>query len=283
MTSDRPLTCQYCGKTLLDLKASGRPRRFCDATCRSAARRDKGRGGDRGTRPNVQGNLTTLTRHGNLDVVPNETTPPNETTGLNDAAGDALGAVTAAGRAAVRDLLEQPQAGPLAAIAFVRGAENEIDAGLQAAVQRARKAGHTWAEIGQLLGSSRQAAFQRFGRPADPRTGAPMADLALPGAADRGMALVANLGAGRWADACRDFDERVARRLDADGVAAVWAQVAAQVGRLEQTGRPVAYQMGDFTVADIPLSFEAGERTARIAFDCQGKVAGLHFLPPGLA
>lgn len=193
-----------------------------------------------------------------------------------------LAASAVAGRGAVRNLLEQVQAGPLAVIAFVQGAESEIDAGLRAAVQCAKEAGHTWAEIGQVLGSSRQAAFQRFSRPTDPRTGLPMADSVLPEAADRSMVLVANLAAGRWADACRDFGETVARKLDADGLAAVWARLAGLIGRLEQTGRPVVYQAGDLTVADIPLSFEAGERTARIAFDREGKVAGLHFLSPGL-
>lgn len=272
MSRDRPLTCQHCGKALPDMKEIGRTRRFCDATCRSAARRARARSGGRGgaVNPDVQESLTISTRHANLDVVPNETD------------GDVLAAAVAAGRAGIRDLLGQPQASLLAAIAFVHGAESEIDAGLRAAVQHAREAGHTWAEIGQVLGSSRQAAFQRFSRPADPRTGAPMADSVLPDATDRGMSLIASLVAGRWADARRDFDDNVARKLDAGRLAAAWALLAGQIGRLEQTGRPVVYQAGDFTIADIPLSFEAGERTARIAFDRQGKVAGLHFLPPGL-
>jgi hypothetical protein len=42
---------------------------------------------------------------------------------------------------------------------------------LQLSVQRARAAGCTWQEIGDVLGVSRQAAFQRFGRPAQPRPG----------------------------------------------------------------------------------------------------------------
>jgi hypothetical protein len=36
-----------------------------------------------------------------------------------------------------------------------------------------------------VLNTSRQAAFQRFGRPADPRTGQPMVRDLLPGAAVR--------------------------------------------------------------------------------------------------
>lgn len=178
-------------------------------------------------------------------------------------------------------MLGEPQASPLAAIAFVHGAEAEIDAGLQAAVKRAREAGHTWAEIGQVLGSSRQAAFQRFSRPADPRTGVPMADSVLPGSADRALVLLAKMAAGKWDDAHRDFGEN-GRKFDAGQLAAGWARLAGQIGRLEETGRPVVYQAGDFTVADIPLSFEAGERIARVAFDRQGNVAGLHFLPSAL-
>lgn len=53
------------------------------------------------------------------------------------------------------------------------------------AIDRARSAGHTWQELGDLLGVSRQAAFQRFGHPVDPRTGELMSKAILPGAADR--------------------------------------------------------------------------------------------------
>ena len=38
------------------------------------------------------------------------------------------------------------------------------DYALQQCVDRARSAGHTWPEIGDALGTSRQAAFRRFGK-----------------------------------------------------------------------------------------------------------------------
>jgi hypothetical protein len=44
---------------------------------------------------------------------------------------------------------------------------------LQDAVDRARDAGHSWREIGEVLGTTRQAAFQRFGHPVDPRPASP--------------------------------------------------------------------------------------------------------------
>lgn len=180
-------------------------------------------------------------------------------------------------------MLSDEQASPLDAIAFIQGAASEIGNGMQSAVQRARAAGRTWAEVGQVLGMSRQAAFQRFGRPADPRTGEPMGRPMLPGAAERGTALLADLAAGRWAEVCRDFGDRIAQKLDAEGVAALWARLTGMIGQLEQIGEPVAYQAGDRTLVEVPLSFEAAERTARISYDRDGRVAGLFFLPSGFA
>ncbi len=69
---------------------------------------------------------------------------------------------------------------------------------MREAVQQARRAGHTWAELGELLGTTRQAAFQRFGRPLDPRTGTPMSDSILAGAAERAAVLIADVAEQRW-------------------------------------------------------------------------------------
>ncbi len=54
---------------------------------------------------------------------------------------------------------------------------------LRLSVDLARAAGRTWQELGDVLGVSRQAAFQRFGHPLDPRTGQPMSNGMLPAAA----------------------------------------------------------------------------------------------------
>jgi hypothetical protein len=108
-----------------------------------------------------------------------------------------------------------------------------------------------------------------------------MARSVAPGAAERGAALLADLVAGRWAEACLDFNEKVAQKLDAERLAVMWTRLTGMIGRLERTGEPLAYQAGDLTLVDIPLSFEAAERTARVTYDHDGKVAGLHLLPPG--
>jgi hypothetical protein len=149
-------------------------------------------------------------------------------------------------------------------------------------VRRAREAGHTWAEIGQELGTSRQAAFQRFGRPSDPRTGAPMEPV-LPDAGDRATRLLDDLISGHWAAACATFDATVAAKLDPRKLAAVWAQVIGLIGQYERRDAPSVFQAGDYTVVDTPLYFEAGERISRISYSQDAKVAGIFFLPFGTA
>ena len=271
MPAHRPAFCRQCGTQLPDPVRVGRVREYCGPTCRSASRRDRAKKTTEEQLP-VKESLTKATRKAKLDIVRNES--PEE-------AGDPA----ERGRAAGLSLLERPPGGTLSAletIAFVRGAAGAVDEGMRVVVQRAREAGHTWEEIGQVLGTTRQAAFQRFGRPADPRTGQPMAQWILPGAAERGAALFADLAALRWADARRDFGERIAGKLDADGLATIWARLAGMLGQLEETGEAVAFQAGDHTVVDVPLSFEAGERTGRVSYDRGGKVTGLFFLPPGL-
>lgn len=187
-------------------------------------------------------------------------------------------------RTFIRRLMSSERAAtPLAAIAVAAGAAAAVDEGLRATVDQARAAGHSWSDIGQVLGTSRQAAFQRFGRPTDPRTGRPQADAMLPDAENRAATLLADLADGRWAEVCQAFNDRLAAVLDATGLAEVWARLAGTVGALERAGRPVAHQAGDYTVVDVPLFFEAGERTGRVSYDRDGRVAGLFLVPAGPA
>ncbi len=238
MTDSVAVTCEACGRPLGRQIGRGRKRRYCDATCRSAARRRREREGT------VKVDLTFDARQGKVDVVTDS--PP------------------------LTRLAE--------ALTEVRAAETR----LRDAVDVARDAGHTWAEIGDVLGTTRQAAFQRFGRPIDPRTGEQMNAALVPGAADYAVALFVDLAEGSWERARRNFDDKVSEALpDADAVAAMWAALAGRLGRYEQQmGEPHAHQMGDYTVVDIPLRFEVGEQMGRVSFSRDGKVAGLFVLPP---
>lgn len=173
-----------------------------------------------------------------------------------------------------------PGAGsPLAAVAAARDLSAAAAAALQASVDRARAAGRSWKEIGDALDTSRQAAFQRFGRPADPRTGEPMNRTVLPGAEDRAAEIFSHLAAGRWEAAVADFGERMRERVDAGRLAAGWARTSGLIGRFERMGEPLARSDGEHTIIDIPLHFEAGDANGRVTFGRDGKVAGLFIRP----
>ncbi|MEV6646356.1 DUF3887 domain-containing protein [Amycolatopsis sp. NPDC051371] len=156
----------------------------------------------------------------------------------------------------------------------------DAEATLRDAVDAARAAGHTWQEIGDLLGTSRQAAFQRFGRPVDPATGVSMTELKPPDAIHRAEGLVAELVGCQWHEVRRDFDDRMQAAVGEDELRLAWAQVAGSVGRYEGMGQPYARSTGDYTIVHMPLAFEAGERTVQVTYRDDGQVAGLWIRPP---
>jgi hypothetical protein len=75
-------------------------------------------------------------------------------------------------------------------VAAARDLASAANAALHDAIDRARAAGCSWRDIGEVLGTSRQAAFQRFGHPVDPRTGEPMGREILPGAVERAVTIL---------------------------------------------------------------------------------------------
>ena len=168
---------------------------------------------------------------------------------------------------------------PLEALAAARDLSAAAGEALQQAVDRARASGHSRREIGNVLGTTRQAAFQRFGHPVDRRTGAPMSTEIAPGVADRAVTIVACLAEGRWEEARRDFNAKMSEALDGKRLADAWARMASLVGGYEGMGEPFAHRIADHTVVEIPLRFEAGEATGRVVFDEDGKVTGLWLRP----
>jgi hypothetical protein len=152
---------------------------------------------------------------------------------------------------------------------------------LERCVQRSRDAGHTWQEIGDLLGVTRQAAFQRFGKPIDPRTGKPMdKSVRMTDAPERARSIVTDVLEGRMDTARKSFNPQVLTAFTEQVRGEALATVAGLVGEFEGFGSadPVVRQIGDHTVVDIPLRYEAGDMKARVAFDTNEKVAGLFIL-----
>jgi hypothetical protein len=153
------------------------------------------------------------------------------------------------------------------------------EAALQAAVDRARAGGQSWREIGAVLGTSRQAAFQRFGHPVDPRTGASMTRTVAPGAAEQANRFLADFTAGRWEEVLGSFDDFMRERHDAERLAGGWAQLIGMFGSYEGIGEISPVPAGDSTVVDALLRFEAGEAMLWVRFDRDGHVTGLRLHP----
>jgi hypothetical protein len=58
--------------------------------------------------------------------------------------------------------------------------------------------------------------------------------------------------------------------------------MAGTAGPYQRLGdqEPVVRQVGDYTIADVPMLFETGLMKGRVAFDRTGRVSGLYVLPP---
>ncbi|MEV6508644.1 DUF3887 domain-containing protein [Streptomyces sp. NPDC051642] len=189
-------------------------------------------------------------------------------------------------RAAV---LAQAMGSPLASPVYLdlvrraRDVDGLAEQVLKLCVQQSRDAGHTWQELGDLLGVTRQAAFQRFGKPIDPRTGEPMdKTVRMADAAERAIAIVTAVLEGRMDEARQSFNAQVLEaftdKVRGDGLATVTGLVGEFEGYGD--GEPFVRRIGDHTVVDIPLNYEAGDMKARVAFDMDEKVAGIFILAP---
>jgi hypothetical protein len=168
-------------------------------------------------------------------------------------------------------------------VALARDLDTLSEQLLKLSVQQCRDAGHTWQELGDLLGVTRQAAFQRFGRPIDPRTGEPMdKTVHMTDAAERARKIVADVLDGRMEEARACFDEKLLEaftdKVRGDALATVAGLVGAFEGFAE--AEPFVRRIGDHTVVDLPLHYEAGDMKARVAFDQQEKAAGFFILLP---
>ncbi len=181
------------------------------------------------------------------------------------------------------------------ALEEVRRAQRAVTAArveLRSAVDRAHADGASWAAIGAVLGISRQAAFKRFGRPRDPRTGDEMnpTDLTpLFALTERVFTLV---DAGDYVTLRELMGEEAARDLTRGLVLDTWAGVVSESGnltgccdtRLESLDgtvlAPSESTLGP-VVAQTTIVCAAGEWWGRVAFDPDQRVIGLLVVPVG--
>jgi hypothetical protein len=176
----------------------------------------------------------------------------------------------------------------MAALAAARSLSVIVDDILRALVRQARSEERTWAEIGEVLHVSRQAVFQRFGGSAGlpppalagedtimtPAGGTPVA-----GADSSGRSVMQAFLDQRWEDVRADFDERMTSAGSVDLLKSAWTRVSRDVGGFQEMGTPSVHVMEGYTVVDIPLSYERGDRKGRVVFDADERVAGFFMLP----
>lgn len=171
-------------------------------------------------------------------------------------------------------------------------AAREAQRQLRDAVVAARAAGHTWAEVGAVLGITRQAAFKRFGGPRDPRTGETMTSTPTTDLAALTELVFTRLDAGDY-DAVRALmPADVAAVLTRDVVLDTWARAVADTGNLE-TCRGTRIELPDGSpvtegepvlgsvIGHTELVCEAGSWVGRVAWDEQRRIAGLLVVAPG--
>jgi len=173
----------------------------------------------------------------------------------------------------------QPAGHVMRAIAATRSLDMIVEDTLHALVDQARADGHTWAEIGDVLHASRQAAFQRFGGGA--RAGADDGVSALPveGAVERAVPVLEAFLDGRFEDARSTFGERMLKAVSTELMADVREKVRRQGGEVQAIGTPVVSVRDGYTVVDIPVSLEREDGIGRVVLDADRQVAGFFVRP----
>jgi hypothetical protein len=165
-----------------------------------------------------------------------------------------------------------------AAIAATRALNTLVDDTLHALVREARSEGRTWAEIGELLHVTRQAAFQRFGgKEAETTDG----EAAMPTAeaCTEAVRVLKLCLEEQWDEVRATFDARMNEAVPVELLKAAVANVRSLVGPFVAMGTGKCEIIGDYTVADVLVTFEKGEIKGQVAFNVDREVAGLFLLP----
>lgn len=160
------------------------------------------------------------------------------------------------------------------------------------AVTAARRDGRSWAEIGELLGMSRQAAFKRFGTTHDPRTGEIMKTRSIDEAHRLTEEIFRLIAHGDDEAVQAHLHPQVRDQLTPQRIGDAWRSALSECGSLE-TFANTHVELHDGTVLTedeavvgtvigaTQLMCEAGELVGRVAFDETDQVVGLLIVPPG--
>jgi hypothetical protein len=164
------------------------------------------------------------------------------------------------------------------AIAATRSLDMIVEDTLRALVDQARTAGHTWAEIGELLHVSRQAAFQRFGGGRRPTAEDGLA-VPVDGAVEAAVPVLQAFLDGRFEDARATFGKRMLNACSVELLTDVREKVREHGGDVQALGTPVVSVRDGYTGVDIPIALERADGTGRVVLDADRQVVGFFVRP----
>jgi hypothetical protein len=164
------------------------------------------------------------------------------------------------------------------AIAATRSLDMIVEDTLRTLVQQARALGHTWAEIGELLHVSRQAAFQRFGGGQAPIAEAGVA-VPVEGAVDAATPVLQAFLDGRFDDARTRFGPRMLEACSVELLADVREKVREYGGEVQALGTPGISVRDGYTGVDIPVALERADGIGRVVLDADRQVVGFFVRP----
>lgn len=161
---------------------------------------------------------------------------------------------------------------------------------LHDAVTAARREGRSWAEIGQLLGMTRQAAFKRFGTTHDPRTGEIMKTRSIDKASQLTEEIFRLIASGDDTAVQAHLHPQVREQLTPQRIGEAWRNALTECGSLEGFTNThvelhdgtVLSEDGDIigtVIGATRLMCEAGELVGRVALDETDQVVGLLIVP----
>ncbi|MGB3305198.1 MAG: DUF3887 domain-containing protein [Thermomicrobiales bacterium] len=173
--------------------------------------------------------------------------------------------------------LEEP--GPdtrIGAISLALALNRLADHALHVVVAEARAGGFSWQQIGDITGTTRQGAYQRFG--ADPPQG--LAIRPYPAAESGVRELFASLAQGDIRAVRAQFSKSTAAALSERRLAAAWDHTVTALGAFNGVGTITQRLLGDLTRVDAELHFDAATASARVSYTPDGKIVGLWILSP---
>ena len=166
----------------------------------------------------------------------------------------------------------------MCAIAATRSLDMIVEDTLRTLVQQARALGHTWAEIGELLHVSRQAAFQRFGGGQGPVAEERLA-VPVEGAVDAAAPVLQAFLDGRFDDARATFGPRMLEACSVELLADVRERVRRYGGEVQALGTPIISARDRYTGVDIPVALERADGIGRVVLDANRQVVGFFVRP----